>query len=87
MVRMVSGSVMSAMTRSVPPQWGHTAMSISNTRFSGPSHGVAPRSAARSANSWGQSKVPERLFFGALNVRDPIFEPDGFFGPGHCGIG
>ena len=34
MVRMVSGSVMSAMTRSVPPQWGHTVTSISNTRLS-----------------------------------------------------
>lgn len=30
---MVSGSVMSAMTRSVPPQNGQTVMSILNTRF------------------------------------------------------
>ena len=33
MAGMVSGSVMSAITRSVPPQWGHAVMSISNTRF------------------------------------------------------
>ena len=33
MVLMTSGSVISAMTRSVPPQSGHTEMSISNTRL------------------------------------------------------
>ena len=33
MVRMVSGSVMSAMTRRVPPHSGHTEISISKTRF------------------------------------------------------
>ncbi len=33
MVRMTSGSVTSAMKRSVPPQCGHTVISISNTRF------------------------------------------------------
>ena len=33
MVRMVSGSVTSAITRSVPPHKGQTERSISNTRF------------------------------------------------------
>ena len=34
MVWMTSGSVTSAMTRSVPPQRGQSRISISNTRFS-----------------------------------------------------
>ena len=33
MVRMTSGSVTSAITRSVPPHSGHIEISISNTRF------------------------------------------------------
>ena len=34
MVRMTSGSVTSAMTRRVPPQYGQVEISISNTRLS-----------------------------------------------------
>ena len=34
MVWMTSGTVTSAITRRVPPQFGHTEMSISKTRFS-----------------------------------------------------
>ena len=40
---MMIGSVISAMTRSVPPHRGQTVTSNSKTRLSGASHDAEPR--------------------------------------------
>ena len=43
---MTAGSVISAMTRNVPPHSGQTVTSNSKARLSGASHDVVPKSAA-----------------------------------------
>ena len=43
---MTAGSVISAMTRNVPPHSGQTLTSNSKARLSGASHDVVPKSAA-----------------------------------------